>query len=205
MNVTHQVFAAPWYSLAMPERLYGRRLKTSNERLLEKYGNLAKYVAGKYAKSFRLTREQTEDLVQSLLVVIFRARPSYRNPKGISIILKTQMRDLIRRTIKHEPEIRMGLLRGGEGLAIIDSPPALEPHLNGHADLPRALRNLECLSSPERAVLGMTYGIDGYGDFSDATIAIKVGRSKTWVSLKRKQAIFKLQSSMGVSRSDVGI
>lgn len=189
----------------MPAPLYGRRLKASNEQLLEKYGNLAKYIAGKYAKSFRLTREQTEDLVQSLLVVIFRARPSYRNPKGISIILKTQMRDLIRRTIKHEPEVRMGLLRGGEGLAIIDMPPPLEPHLNGRADLPRALRNLDCLSSPERVVLGMTYGLEGFAEFSDASIAIKVGRSKSWVSQKRKQAIFKLQSSMGLNRSDAGV
>ncbi len=189
----------------MQERLHGRRLKSSNEHLLKKYGNLAKYVAGKYAKSFRLTREQTEDLVQSLLVVIFRARPSYRNPKGISIILKTQASRLIRRTIKHEPEIRMGLLRGGEGLAVIDAPPPLEPHLNGQADLPKALRNLERLTSPERVVLGMTYGIDGFGEFKDASIAIKVGRSKTWVSLKRKQAIFKLQASLGLERTQEGL
>jgi RNA polymerase sigma factor (sigma-70 family) len=189
----------------MPAQLYGRRLKASNEILLERYGNLAKYVAGKYAKSFKLSREQTEDLVQSLMLVIFKARPSYRNPKGISIILKTQIRDLIGRTIKHEPEIRMGLLRGGEGLAMIDAPPALEPHLNGKADLPRALQNLDCLSSPERVVIGMTYGLEGFGEFSDTSIAIRVGRSKSWVSMKRKQAIFKLQNSMGLDRTDAGL
>ena len=189
----------------MLRRLHGQRLKRSNERLLAQYGNLAKYIAGRYARSFRLSREQAEDLTQTLLAAIFRAPASYRNPKGISVILRTKGSNAIRQIIKSEPEIRMGLLRGGEGLKTLEEPPGLEPHLNGHGDLGTALRFFDRLSSPERVVLSMSFGLDGFEEFRDDAIVRRLGKSKSWVSMKRRQALFKLQDFMKVPNSTDGL
>ena len=70
------------------KRLHGACLKSSNEKLLRDYGNLAKYVVGKTVKAFGLNREQSEDLLNSILVELFKAPACYRNYKGISLMLK---------------------------------------------------------------------------------------------------------------------
>lgn len=182
----------------MPAGLYGKRLKRSNEKLLKQYIGLAKFIVGKYKKSFHLSKEQSDDLEHSLLITIFRATPRYRNPKGVSIIFKTQMRDLIQKTIKYEVEIRMGLLRGGEGLKTSDSADPMVDRLNRSLEIPKILDRLEILTSAERSVIGMSFGVDNFEPFTDNVIARKLGKGRWWVLRKRKVALEKLRCSLGM-------
>jgi DNA-directed RNA polymerase specialized sigma subunit len=174
------------------------QLKRSNEVLLKKYGNLAKFIAGKSARSFRLSREQTDDLYHSLLVLMFRAPNSYRNYRGISVIFKTRLNELIRRILKSEQETYMGLIPEGVGLKTIEPPTDPQSKLNISLDIPAMLARLDRLSSPERAVIGMSFGVDSYAEFSDDLIARRLGKKKSWVSQKRKAGIEKLRAEMGL-------
>jgi len=136
---------------------------------------------------------------------LFQAPSAYRNPAGIHLIFRTRLQNVMRTILKREAESPMGLMHFGPGLKLIDKPPKLEPHLNGMGDLGHALKKLETLSSPERAVLGMSFGIDGYDEFGDYSIARRLGKTKSWVRWKRKRAIFKMQNAMGLKETEDGL
>lgn len=176
------------------QRLYGRRLKTSNEQLLLNYGNLAKYAVGKYARAFRLTHDQAEDLLHSLLVEIFRAPRQYRNLRGISILIGSRIKDFQKGFTKgslcRNTEVTVGLMQSpavNESLRLKgrvvpshgEDPPDPQNHeqmIHDSIAVPSIFVHLDALASSERAVLGLSFGIDGHREMSDAMIAIKLGR-----------------------------
>lgn len=187
-------------------RLRGASLKSSNKKLLEKYGKLVRFVMVGYARRFRLSPEQREDFYQSLLVWLFKAPMEYRNYKGISLLLKHRWQRVMKEAIRFEPEIAIGLMRGGEeGGQRLGAPHGLEPHLNGHGDLAQALSRLDCLSQRERIVVSMSFGIDGFEEFTDYWIARRLGKTKGWVEIQRRRAIFKMQQAMGLEKNDGGL
>lgn len=191
----------------MPQRLYGRRLKSSNEQLLQKYGNLAKHAVGKYARAFRLTRDQAEDLLHSLLVELFRAPRSYRNRRGISILIGSRIKDFTYGFKGSLHRKRNRTVRLDDAFTEGDEPGILPDERKIHNSIlaPAVLTQLEQLSSPERAVLGLSFGIEGHREMSDAMIAIRLGKPKEWVEMKRKQGIFKIQRLMGIERTAEGL
>jgi DNA-directed RNA polymerase specialized sigma24 family protein len=191
----------------------GRTLKRSNEELHAKYCKLAHWLVGRYKKKFNLTDERADDLEHSLLVKLFQAPTSYRNPAGIHLILRTKMFDLIEHMMlgEFDKEITVGLMqaptRSDEAQAYRDRPDPT-PHEERILDalhIPAVLGRLESLRSPERVVLGMSFGIDGFDEFDDYWIARRLGKTKQWVSMKRKQAVFKIQASMGLRQTGEGI
>ena len=193
------------------ERPRGRHLARSNEELLKKYCKLAHWLVGRYKRRFKLSDEQADDLEHSLLVVLFQAPTSYRNPAGIHLIFRTKLQDLIQAALKHEREISAGLMqspeRCEEPLPYEDpaDPIPHEQRIHDALTAPAVLSKIDALSSPERAVLGLTYGVDGCEELDDYWIARRLGKTKAWVAWKRKQAIFKLQGLMGLRETAEGL
>lgn len=187
-------------------RLRGAALKNSNEKLLNDYGNLAKFVVGKYVRAFQLSREQAEDLLHSILVELFKAPASYRNYKGVSLMLKHKMRDVIAKTVKCEVEMPAGLpgqfpssihrrrLEGDPFEAAYRD--KFIPNPNDAIDSQLVLKHLDVLSSSERAVLGLLYGLDGNSVFSPTAVAKKLGKDEWWVHRKREKAVTRLRSAL---------
>lgn len=198
----------------MPQRLrrlHGCSLKSSNEKLLEKYCKLAHWLVGRYKKKFQLSDERADDLEHSLLVVLFQAPAAYRNPAGIHLIFRTKLQDLIQAALKHEREISAGLMqapeRCDEDLPYEDRADQTPHEAIMHDALvaPVALARLEELRSPERVVLGLSFGLEGFEQMSDYWISRRLGKTEAWVAWKRKQAIFKLQASMGLAQTAEGL
>lgn len=180
-------------------RLQGIELKNSNEKVWSDYGNLAKYVVGKYAKAFRLYPDQRDDLLQSILVELFNAPPSYRNYKGISLMLKHKMRGVIRKAIKYEPEIQVGLMRREKEISFPE--PAYTPgrDVTHGVELGLILKRLDLLTSSERTVLSLLYGLDGNQVFSTTMVAKKLSRDESWVCRKEQKAIARIREVMKIN------
>lgn len=160
------------------------------------YGNLARFIVAKRAKAFCLSKSDSEDLLQSLLLEMFKAPLEYRNYRGISVLLKCRMRDLLRNRFTSKK-------RSMEVLT--DTCP--EPR-NPEASMPTLLavehdlicKHLDILSSAERSVLGLLYGLDGFAAVSQARAAKMLGRDVFWVSRRHDSAIKRLRGVLRISR-----
>lgn len=157
----------------------------SNPVLLRKYGKLVRFVADKYVRSFRLTREQGEDLYHSLLAEMFKAKRGYRNYKGISLILKHKMRDIIAPAIKHEHVLP---------IMEIDSPRVAPTTVQ--LDVQEMLPHLDALPFSQRLVLELNFGLDGSDPFGVEQIARKLKRPTDWVTRRRAEALATLRSRL---------
>jgi RNA polymerase sigma factor (sigma-70 family) len=190
--------------------LYGEELKRSNESILKEYDNLVKWWVGRYTTKFQLNTEESMDLYQSLIAKLFAAPRSYRNPGGIKTIIRTQIRDLIRFIIKHDNNIQMGSCREGDEYedgspVFFHEPTPVPPPNNNGLDFELLQKYLPRLTSAERSVLGMFYGIDGHQVFSVNSIARKLGKDKSWVYRTQQKAILSLQKQMKLKQTLVGL
>ena len=188
-------------------RLRGAALKRSNVRLHTEYVGLVKHIVGIQRRQFSLSASQSDDLEHSYLLCLFRSPASYRNKGGVYTILRTKRKELLRKVLKHEPEISVGIMRAGEGLDVLDVPSHndIETEQNSRVDLALIQNYLDCLTGPERVVLGMTYGLDQYTAFPDTEIAKRLGKDVSWITRKRQRAILKLQEEMGLAQTLVGV
>lgn len=176
----------------------GAALASSNQRIVDNYGPLVRHVVGKRARAMRLSPEQTDDLFQSMMLALFNAPTSYRNYRGISLMLKHKMRRVIERTIKFEPEITVGLMRSSNELDKFTEPSIAPKNGNG-VDFNIIVGQFGVLSSSERSVMSLLYGLEGFGDFSPALVAKKLGKDESWVHRKRESALCRLRSSLRIS------
>lgn len=170
---------------AILPRYRGAVLKRSNQQIVTRYGNLVKFAVGKYVRSFGLTYEQGEELIQSLLAELFKAPIAYRNYKGISLMIKHRLPWLIRCCIKHEEVLP---------LAEVEAP-TREMSLAG-LDTNILLRHLNSLPAAERTVIALSFGVDGCESFPIERIAAKLGRPESWVTRKRDSALVHLRASL---------
>lgn len=175
-------------------RLEGKELKTSNEAILKDFGRLAQFVANKRAREFRLSPQQEQDLYQTLLSRIFDSPASYRNYQGLSVILKNESFRAVRAIIKTEAELAV------TGLDELHAPEREDYDV----DIYFVLKHLDCLSSAERAVFGMTFGVNGCQPFCQEMIARKLGKSQSWVSFTLQKAVMHMQRELGLRETLAG-
>jgi hypothetical protein len=206
ISLCHRRLAAGRNMHRLP-RLHGAALKSSNETILADFGNLAKFVVGKRARACQLSRDQTEDLLHSILVELFKAPVVYRNYKGVSLMLKHKMRDVLAKTLKSEVEIAVGL--PGQSKSKLEGDPfaaafaelSTQPASTDGIDCELILKRMDVLTSSERTVLSLLYGLDGCGVFPVAAIAKRLGKDEWWVHRKRERAISRLRSVLRIKIS----
>ena len=168
-------------------RLSGAAQAASNIRIEREFGGLARTVAAKYGRLFRLSPEARQDLFHSILVELFKAPACYRNRAGVSLMLKHKMREIIRKAIKHEPETSPWYSRTPTGeISTVQMEHAL------------VTRRLAVLTCSERVVLGLLFGLDGNDPFPVQRVAQKLGRPETWVRFKSETALQKLRQALRV-------
>ena len=123
------------------------------------------------------------------------------------------MQKVIGKTIKTEAEISSGLLRPefeDKGNMYYESPgewyetyppPQTPPHDGEAIDFEIILTRLDALTSTERSVLGLLYGLEGHAVIPPSMVAKKLGRDDPWVCRKRAAAISRLRAELGLDGS----
>jgi DNA-directed RNA polymerase specialized sigma subunit len=182
-------------------RLQGAALKASNEKMFQDFQYLVKYVVQRKARQFHLTHEQTEDLSQSTLLELFQAPACYRNYKGISLILKHKMRDILRKSLRCEAEMPVGLMRAEKTECTEFPEPISGPCDLAHVEVGLVTRQISSLTSSERAVISLVYGLEGNKDICEFHISKKLGRHQSWVKRKHASGIKRMQRALGISQS----
>lgn len=206
----------------MCQACLGQNGHWSNERTVCHYRHLAFSIAHQFGRSYGLTAEDKEDLIQDLMVKLVLAPASYRtNSSGIYTILKNEARDLIKRKWQKKQSYERSFLADGDPWKDHPSQKASRRHAehSGNFNRPgmhsiievfkdptdyekifvRAIDSrilVECLNllpGGERVCISMFYGIGFPRAFTRHLIARKLRSSEDWVQRRLARAEFLLK------------
>ena len=189
-------------------------MEDSNAAVYAQFNRLIWYAVRSWQRTNRLNEEDTQDLYGDLLIKIFQSPASYRNRRGISLMIHDKLANLIkpvnaRRTEREkEQSFDKNTLSNHPKVDFETSTKSIREDClsaSDSMDLDKIKAKVGILTSSERAVLSLAYGLDGAKPFNKNKIARKLGRDIWWVNKYLSSAVMKIQRALGLKETLVAL
>lgn len=169
----------------------------TNEQTVCHYRDLAFTVVNQFAKSYRLSPQDIEDLEQELMRKLIISPASYR-PKssGMYTLLKNGAIDFMRKRLRRECEVTNFQSEGdelkqrGNMLNVLKDETNYEREFSRGLDASKLIEQMNSLPEPERICLTLFFGIGRPSPLSRYLIARKLRASEEWVERRLTRGKF---------------